>query len=36
VKPSSFVTKTFKMVGILELFGVYETEADAVEACQGA
>ena len=36
VKPSSFVTKTFKMVGILGLFGVYETEADAVEACQGA
>lgn len=36
VKPTSFVSKTFKMVGILDLFGVYETEAEAVEACGGA
>jgi anti-anti-sigma factor len=35
VNPSSFVSKTFKMVGILGLFGVYETEADAVAACGG-
>lgn len=36
VKPSSFVEKTFKMVGILGLFGVYESEADALAACQGS
>lgn len=34
VKPASFVAKTFKMVGILPLFNVYESEADAVAACQ--
>jgi anti-anti-sigma factor len=33
VKPSSFVAKTFKMVGILSLFGVFETEAEAVSTC---
>ena len=33
VNPSSFVSKTFKMVGILGLFSVYETEAEAVAAC---
>jgi anti-sigma B factor antagonist len=33
VKPTSFVSKTFKMVGILGLFGVYETEAEAVASC---
>lgn len=33
VNPSSFVSKTFKMVGILGLFGVYETEADAIASC---
>ena len=36
VKPSSFVAKTFKMCGILGLFGVYETEAEAVASCPGA
>jgi anti-sigma B factor antagonist len=36
VNPSNFVTKTFKMVGILGLFGVYPSEADAVAACGGA
>jgi anti-anti-sigma factor len=36
VKPSNFVSKTFKMVGILGLFGVYETEAEAVAACGGS
>ncbi len=35
VNPSSFVSKTFKMVGILSLFGVYETEEDAIVACGG-
>jgi anti-sigma B factor antagonist len=33
VKPSSFVSKTFKMCGILGLFGVYDSEADAVASC---
>ncbi len=35
VNPSSFVSKTFKMCGLLGLFGVYETEADAVASCAG-
>ena len=33
VSPSPFAAKTFKMVGILSLFKVYDTEAAAVEAC---
>jgi anti-anti-sigma regulatory factor len=33
VNPAPFVTKTFKMVGILSLFGVYASEADAVASC---
>jgi anti-anti-sigma factor len=33
VKPTSFVSKTFKMVGILGLFSVYETEEEAVASC---
>ena len=33
VNPSPFVAKTFKMVGILALFGVYESEAVAVASC---
>jgi anti-sigma B factor antagonist len=33
VKPSSFVAKTFKMVGILGLFGVYDSEEAALAAC---
>lgn len=33
VNPSSFVSKTFKMVGILSLFGVYGSAEDAVAAC---
>jgi anti-anti-sigma factor len=36
VKPSNFVAKTFKMCGILGLFTVYETEAEAVASCAGA
>jgi len=35
VNPSSFVAKTFKMVGILNLFGVYDSEESAVAACGG-
>ena len=33
LNPSTFTTKTFKMVGILSLFGVYTLEADAMAAC---
>ncbi len=36
VNPTPFITKTFKMVGILGLFGVFVSEADAVVACGGA
>jgi anti-anti-sigma factor len=35
VNPASFVAKTFKMVGIMSLFTVYQSEADAVAACGG-
>jgi anti-sigma B factor antagonist len=34
VNPPSFVAKTFKMVGILSLFSVYESEAEAVASCE--
>jgi anti-sigma B factor antagonist len=33
VSPSSFAAKTLKTVGILTLFKVYDSEAEAVEAC---
>ena len=33
VNPSPFVAKTLKMVGINTLFGVFESEADAVASC---
>jgi anti-anti-sigma factor len=33
VSPSPFAAKTFKMVGILALFKVYDSEAAAMEAC---
>lgn len=33
VNPTSFVSKTFKMVGILGLFGVYDSEEAAVASC---
>ena len=33
VNPSRFATKTFKMIGILNLFSVHTTEAGALEAC---
>ena len=33
VNPSTFVAKTFKMVGILSLFSVYESAEDALAAC---
>jgi anti-sigma B factor antagonist len=36
VNPSSFASKTFKMVGILNLFTVYTSQADAVAACGSA
>jgi anti-sigma B factor antagonist len=36
VNPAPFVSKTFKMVGILSLFSVFESEADAVAACDGS
>lgn len=36
VNPSSFASKTFKMVGILNLFTVYTSQADAVAACRSA
>lgn len=36
VNPSSFASKTFKMVGILSLFGVFTSEEDAVAACHAA
>ena len=36
VNPSSFATKTFKMVGILSLFGVFATEQEAIAACATA
>ncbi|MGA7156630.1 MAG: STAS domain-containing protein [Acidobacteriaceae bacterium] len=33
VNPSSFATKTFKMVGILTLFSVFPTEQEAIASC---
>jgi anti-sigma B factor antagonist len=33
VNPSSFASKTFKMVGILSLFGVFSSEEEAAAAC---
>ena len=33
VNPAPFVAKTLKMVGILPLFEVYGSEAEALEAC---
>jgi anti-anti-sigma factor len=33
VNPSSFAEKTFRMVGILSLFSVYDNEDDAIAAC---
>jgi anti-sigma B factor antagonist len=35
VNPSLFAEKTFKMVGILSLFTVYTSEANALAACVG-
>jgi anti-sigma B factor antagonist len=35
VNPSSFASKTFKMVGILSLFTVHTSQAEAVTACDG-
>jgi anti-sigma B factor antagonist len=33
VNPAPFVAKTLKMVGILSLFGLYDSEEDAVASC---
>ena len=33
VNPSDFAIKTFKLVGIWNLFGVFPSEAEAVAAC---
>jgi anti-sigma B factor antagonist len=33
VNPSPFAAKTFKMVGILSLFGVFASEEEAIAAC---
>ena len=33
VSPAPFVAKTLKMVGILPLFNIYESEVDALAAC---
>jgi hypothetical protein len=30
------VSKTLKMVGVLNLFGVFENEEDALAACAGS
>jgi anti-sigma B factor antagonist len=35
VNPSSFVSKTLKMVGILNLFPIHTTQAEAASACDG-
>ena len=34
LNPSPFATKTFKMTGILNLFGIYASEAEAFAACE--
>jgi anti-anti-sigma factor len=36
VKPTDFVSKLLKMVGVLNLFEVFENEDDAVAACAGS
>jgi anti-sigma B factor antagonist len=36
VKPTDFVSKMLKMVCVLNLFGVYENEDDALAACAGS
>jgi anti-anti-sigma factor len=33
VNPSPFALKTFKMVQILNLFGLFDSEAEAIAAC---
>jgi len=34
VKPTTFVSKMLKMVGVLDLFEVFDSEADAAAACE--
>lgn len=35
VNPSSFVSKTLKMVGVLNLFPIHTTQVEAASACNG-
>ncbi len=36
VKPGSFVSKMLKMVGVLDLFEVFDSAADAAAACENS
>ena len=36
VKPATFVSKMLKMVGVLDLFEVFDSEADAAAACENS
>jgi len=36
VKPANFVSKTLKMVGVLDLFEVFDNGADAAAACESS
>lgn len=36
VKPATFVSKTLKMVGVLDLFEVFDNEADAAAAYENS
>ena len=36
VNPSAFASRTFKMVGILNLFAVFPSEEDAIASCRPA
>jgi anti-sigma B factor antagonist len=36
VKPANFVHKTLKMVGVLDLFEVFDSEKDAAATCAGS
>jgi len=36
VKPTSFVSKTLKMVGVLDLFQVFDNAEDAAASCVGS
>lgn len=36
VKPANFVHKTLKMVGVLDLFEVFDSQTDAMATCAGS